>query len=38
LRATALSTDKAQRELGYAPSPIEPALRDTIAHLLRTAH
>jgi len=38
LRATALSIDKAQRELGYAPSPIEPALRDTIAHLLRTAH
>jgi len=38
LRATALSNDKAQRELGYAPGPVEPALRDTITHLLRTAH
>ena len=38
LRATALSTRKAQHELGYAPGPVEPALRDTIAHLLRTAH
>jgi dihydroflavonol-4-reductase len=33
-RATALSNDKAQRELGYAPRPIEPALRETIAYLL----
>jgi dihydroflavonol-4-reductase len=34
LRATELSIEKAQRELGYAPRPIEPALRDTIAYLL----
>jgi nucleoside-diphosphate-sugar epimerase len=34
LRATDLSIDKAKRELGYAPRPIEPALRDTIAYLL----
>jgi dihydroflavonol-4-reductase len=34
LRATELSIDKAQTELGYAPRPVEPALRDTIAWLL----
>jgi dihydroflavonol-4-reductase len=34
LRATALSIEKAQRELGYAPRSIEPALRETIAYLL----
>ena len=34
LRATELSIEKAQNELGYAPRPIEPALRDTIAYLL----
>jgi dihydroflavonol-4-reductase len=34
LRATELSIEKAQRELGYAPRPVEPALRDTIAWLL----
>jgi dihydroflavonol-4-reductase len=34
LRATALSIEKAQRELGYAPGPVEPALRETVAHLL----
>jgi dihydroflavonol-4-reductase len=34
LRATALSIEKAQRELGYAPRPVEPALRETIAYLL----
>jgi dihydroflavonol-4-reductase len=34
LRATALSIEKAQRELGYLPRPVEPALRETIAHLL----
>jgi dihydroflavonol-4-reductase len=34
LRATELSIEKAQHELGYAPRPIEPALRDTIAYLL----
>jgi dihydroflavonol-4-reductase len=36
LRATELSVEKAQTELGYAPRPIEPALRDTIAYLLST--
>jgi dihydroflavonol-4-reductase len=36
LRATKLSIEKAQKELGYEPRPIEPALRDTIAYLLRT--
>jgi len=34
LRATELSIEKAKTELGYAPRPIEPALRDTIAYLL----
>jgi dihydroflavonol-4-reductase len=34
LRARALSIEKAQRELGYVPRPIEPALRETIAFLL----
>jgi len=34
LRATELSIDKAQQELGYAPRPVEPTLRDTIAYLL----
>jgi dihydroflavonol-4-reductase len=34
LRATALSIEKAQRELGYASRPVEPALRETVAHLL----
>jgi dihydroflavonol-4-reductase len=34
LRATELSIEKSQRELGYAPRPIEPTLRDTIAYLL----
>jgi dihydroflavonol-4-reductase len=34
LRATELSIEKAQHELGYAPRPIEPTLRDTIAYLL----
>jgi len=36
LRASELSIEKAQRELGYAPRPIEPALRDTIVYLLST--
>ena len=36
LRATALSSEKSKRELGYAPRPIEPALRDTIDYLLST--
>ena len=35
LRATELSVQKAEDELGYAPRPIEPALRDTITYLLR---
>jgi dihydroflavonol-4-reductase len=34
LRAGALSIEKAQRELGYAPGAVEPVLRETIAHLL----
>jgi dihydroflavonol-4-reductase len=34
LRAKDLSIEKAQRELGYAPGPVEPVLRETIAHLL----
>ena len=34
LRAGALSIEKSQRELGYAPGPVEPVLRETIAHLL----
>jgi dihydroflavonol-4-reductase len=34
LRASALSIAKAQAELGYAPRPIEPALRETIEYLL----
>jgi dihydroflavonol-4-reductase len=34
LRATELSIEKAQRELGYAPRLVEPTLRDTIAWLL----
>src|SRR5579871_3164582 len=38
LRATELSIEKAQNELGYAPRPIEPALRDTIAYLLGAPH
>jgi dihydroflavonol-4-reductase len=33
-RATSLSIEKAQRELGYTPRPVEPALRETIAYLL----
>jgi len=34
LRASELSIEKAQKELGYAPRPVEPALRDTITYLL----
>jgi dihydroflavonol-4-reductase len=34
LRATALSIEKAQCELGYAPRPVEAALRETIAYLV----
>jgi nucleoside-diphosphate-sugar epimerase len=36
-RATSLSIEKAQRELGYTPRPVEPALRETIAYLLDSA-
>jgi dihydroflavonol-4-reductase len=32
--ATALSIEKARRELGYAPRSIEPVLHETIAHML----
>ena len=34
LPATDLSIEKGQQELGYAPRPVEPALRDTITYLL----
>ena len=34
--ATALSIEKARRELGYAPRSIEPVLHETIAHMLGT--
>jgi dihydroflavonol-4-reductase len=36
LRARALSIEKAQRELGYAPRPVESALRETVLYLLGT--
>jgi dihydroflavonol-4-reductase len=34
LAASDLSIGKARQELGYAPRPIEPVLRETITHLL----
>jgi dihydroflavonol-4-reductase len=34
LRARALSIEKAQKELGYSPRSVEPALRETVAYLL----
>ncbi|MDE2378194.1 NAD-dependent epimerase/dehydratase family protein [Bradyrhizobium sp.] len=34
LHASDLSIEKARTELGYAPRPIEPVLRETIAYLL----
>jgi dihydroflavonol-4-reductase len=34
LRARALSIEKAQRELGYAPRPVEAALRETVLYLV----
>ena len=34
LRSKALSLEKSRRELGYAPRPIEPALREVIATVL----
>ncbi|WP_213771656.1 NAD-dependent epimerase/dehydratase family protein [Bradyrhizobium sp. dw_78] len=33
-RASALSIEKAKRELGYAPRPVESVLRETIAHMM----
>jgi dihydroflavonol-4-reductase len=35
--ATALSIEKAKRELGYAPRSVEPVLHETIAHMLGTS-
>jgi dihydroflavonol-4-reductase len=35
-RATALSTEKAQHELGYAPRLIIPVLQETISHMIGT--
>ena len=35
LRSRPLSIEKSRRDLGYAPNPIEPALRETVASLLR---
>lgn len=37
LRSSALSSERARRELGYSPRPIEPALRETISYLM-SAH
>jgi dihydroflavonol-4-reductase len=34
LRSSALSSERARRELGYSPRPIEPALRETISYLM----
>ena len=33
-RASALSIEKAKRELGYAPRPVEPVLQETIARMM----
>lgn len=38
LRSKALSIEKSRRELGYAPNPIEPALREVIASVLGKPH
>jgi dihydroflavonol-4-reductase len=38
LRACALSSEKARRELGYSPSPIDQALTATIEDLLGRSH
>jgi len=35
-RATALSIEKARRELGYAPRAVQPVLQETIAHMIGT--
>ena len=37
LRSQPLSIEKSRRDLGYAPNPIGPALRETVASLVRTA-
>jgi dihydroflavonol-4-reductase len=34
-RATALSIEKAKRELGYVPRPVEPMLREMITKMVR---
>jgi dihydroflavonol-4-reductase len=36
-RATALSIEKAQRELGYAPRRVQPVLQETISHMIGTS-
>jgi dihydroflavonol-4-reductase len=36
LRSKGLSSERAKRELGYAPRPLEAALRDTIAWINQT--
>ena len=33
-RAVALSSEKARRELGYVPRPVEPLLQEIIAHMV----
>ncbi len=33
-RASALSIEKARRELGYAPRPVQPVLQETIARMM----
>ncbi len=38
LRSTELSIEKARRELGYAPGPVEPALREALACLCAAAN
>jgi dihydroflavonol-4-reductase len=35
-RATALSIEKARRELGYAPRPVQPILQETISQMIGT--
>jgi len=37
LRSQPLSIESARRDLGYAPNPIGPALRETVASLVRRA-
>jgi dihydroflavonol-4-reductase len=35
--ATALSTEKARRELGYSPRPVLPVLQETISDMIGTS-